>query len=115
MQLSAGLKNLLANKKVLIALCTILLSGLALWLWMGRSGGEVEWVELNVPAGGKAGFTLLSPEQTGITFINRLKDEQATANQLLMDGSGVAAGDFDNDGLCDLYFCRLDGWSQCAL
>jgi hypothetical protein len=26
-----------------------------------------------------------------------------------MNGSGVAAGDFDGDGLCDLYFCSIVG------
>ncbi|MCI0490244.1 MAG: VCBS repeat-containing protein, partial [Blastocatellia bacterium] len=109
MESSTGFKKLLANKKALIVLCAILVSGLALWFLFGRGGGEVRWVDLNVPAGGKTGFTLLAPDQTGITFVNTLKDEQATTNQLLMDGSGVAAGDFDNDGLCDLYFCRLDG------
>ena len=30
-------------------------------------------------------------------------------NHNLMNGSGVAAGDFDGDGLCDLYFCAIDG------
>jgi len=30
-------------------------------------------------------------------------------NHNLMNGSGVAAGDFDNDGRCDLYFCAIDG------
>ena len=28
------------------------------------------WAELAVPPGGKAGFTQLTPEQTGITFTN---------------------------------------------
>ncbi|MFN0066934.1 MAG: FG-GAP-like repeat-containing protein [Limisphaerales bacterium] len=30
-------------------------------------------------------------------------------NQILLNGSGVAAGDVDGDGWCDLYFCGLDG------
>jgi hypothetical protein len=30
-------------------------------------------------------------------------------NQNLMNGSGVAAGDFDGDGLCDLYFPAING------
>src|SRR5260370_15021280 len=28
---------------------------------------------------------------------------------MLLNGWGVAAGDVDGDGLCDLYFCGLDG------
>ena len=29
-------------------------------------------------------------------------------NQILLNGSGVAAGDVDGDGWCDLFFCGLD-------
>lgn len=67
------------------------------------------WKELQVPNSSKAGFTLLSPEQTGIQFQNSLKDEQMTQNQILQSGSGVATGDIDGDGLVDIYLCRLDG------
>jgi hypothetical protein len=51
----------------------------------------------------------MSPDQTGITFTNQLSKEGAAANQILLNGSGVAAGDVDGDGWCDLYFCRLEG------
>ena len=30
-------------------------------------------------------------------------------NANLLNGAGVAAGDVDGDGLCDLYLCSLDG------
>ncbi len=56
---------------------------------------------------GKDGFTLLPPEKTGIFFTNALSEERALASQILPSGSGVAAGDVDGDGLCDLYFCGL--------
>lgn len=64
---------------------------------------------LNVPAAGKTGFTALAPEQTGIAFTNSLEEWQGASNRVLFNGSGVATGDFDNDGLPDIYFCSLNG------
>jgi len=46
---------------------------------------------------------------TGIDFTNRLAELHSLTNHILLNGSGVAAGDVDGDGLCDLYFCSLDG------
>ena len=67
---------------------------------------------LKVDSTGKPGFTLLSPEATGITFTNRITPERHLTNQILLNGSGVAAGDMDGDGWCDLYFCALDGGNK---
>jgi hypothetical protein len=55
---------------------------------------------------GKTGFSEMP--LTGIAFTNRLVEERGLTNQIYLNGSGVAAGDFDGDGLCDLYFCGLD-------
>src|SRR6478672_39229 len=58
---------------------------------------------LAVPTAGAAGFTAM-----GIPFTNRLAESRSLTNQIFLNGSGVAAGDVDGDGFCDLYFCGLD-------
>src|SRR6476660_411251 len=75
--------------------------------WHQESG--YAWVALNVPVGGKMGFKLLPPEETGINFTNTLDLRAGEANRVLFNGSGVAVGDFNNDGLPDLYLCSLNG------
>lgn len=75
--------------------------------WHGEKG--FKWSELAVPAGGPAGFTLLPPEATGLTFTNTISEPEGEANRVLLNGSGVAVGDFDHDGLPDLFLCSLEG------
>lgn len=58
-----------------------------------------------IPADKKTGFTAMSPP--GLRFTNQLDQTEATANANLMNGSGVALGDYDGDGWCDVYFCGL--------
>ncbi len=60
-------------------------------------------------SGGRAHFTAIEPGAAGIGFTNRLAPQRHLTNQILLNGSGVAAGDVDGDGLTDLYFCALDG------
>ncbi|HXJ57153.1 MAG TPA: VCBS repeat-containing protein [Verrucomicrobiae bacterium] len=87
-----------------------------LFLFLGRVTA-LEWeahsgfrrAALTVPANGAAGFTSMSADQTGLTFTNWLSEEHSLTNHVLLNGSGVAAGDVDGDGWCDLYFCGLDG------
>lgn len=64
---------------------------------------------LKVPVAGRAGFVRVPGQTTDITFTNRLSDAAASTNQIRMNGSGVAAGDVDGDGWCDLYFCSQAG------
>src|ERR1041384_2748858 len=96
------------NRKLTVAVFGFVMLG-AIWLLVGRAGNRVKITDLKLTGGGKPGFTLLPPQQTGITFANNLRDDLASANQLLNIGSGVAAGDYDGDGLCDLYFCSMTG------
>ncbi len=69
------------------------------------------WKELSVPRSGKPGFTLLPSQQTGVHFVNRLDSWASAANRTLENGSGVALGDYDQDGWLDIFFCSLEGAS----
>jgi len=75
--------------------------------WESGPGYRVASVSPATP--GKTGFTLLGSVQTGIHFTNFLSIDTTAKNHNLMQGAGVAAGDFDGDGLCDLYFCNVEG------
>ncbi len=57
-------------------------------------------------------FNKLEAEKTNITFVNKI-EESETDNVLnyeyFYNGGGVAAADFNNDGLTDLYFTANQG------
>ncbi|MFO1511829.1 MAG: FG-GAP-like repeat-containing protein [Verrucomicrobiota bacterium] len=67
---------------------------------------------LTVPPGGKPGFSLIPPSQSGIQFTNELLPAAEAANNNLLNGSGVALGDIDGDGRCDIFLCNLNGSSR---
>jgi hypothetical protein len=75
--------------------------------WETKTGYRSAVVTPAMP--GKTGFTSLHAQQTGIQFTNLLSIDAASKNHNLMQGAGVAAGDFDGDGWCDLYFCNVEG------
>ena len=58
--------------------------------------------------GNSSMFSMLSPSITGINFKNSVNDTR-TANIMIYEsfyeGGGVGIGDFNNDGLQDIYFC----------
>ncbi len=52
-------------------------------------------------------FTLLNPKQTGVSFINNIKEDDSLnvlRYEYLYNGAGVGIGDFNNDGLPDIFF-----------
>lgn len=52
-------------------------------------------------------FEQLTGDQTGLNFTNELRPENM--RKYLLNGAGVATGDFDNDGLVDVYAISQDG------
>src|ERR1051325_10679695 len=80
-----------------------------LLLTVFSSQGAPQWRAIQPVGTGKTGFSLLPPSETGIQFSNVLSDAAIVKNQILLLGSGVALGDVDGDGWCDIYFCRLEG------
>lgn len=69
-------------------------------------------------ADGPSTFELLRKDYTGINFQNELKPSLAINGLNYMyffNGGGVAAGDFNNDGLTDLYFTSNMGENQLYL
>jgi hypothetical protein len=66
------------------------------------------WRELNVPPAGRTFLQRLPESATGIAFTNFVSEEKELENSMRTTGAGVAAGDVDGDGWCDLYFCGME-------
>ena len=86
------------------------------WIWILMSlwtvatrGAGFETRVLKAAGSGAAGFERVAPATTGIHFTNVLSEAALIRNHILENGSGVALGDYDGDGRCDLYLCRLEG------
>lgn len=53
-------------------------------------------------------FTLLPAEETGITFNNRIEENDTfniLTHEYIYNGGGVGIADFNNDGFQDIFFC----------
>lgn len=77
--------------------------------WQAEAQGRHR--PLPVPASGHTGFSLVPPATTGLQFTNRLPIERSLTNHILLNGSGVALGDVDGDGRCDVFLGGLGGGS----
>src|SRR6266853_6051406 len=93
---------------VSLAFSMAILAG-GLWAADWEPGEGCRSRALPVPASGKTFLQRLEPATTGIHFTNFLSEEKALENSLRTSGAGVAAGDVDGDGWCDLYFCGMQG------
>ncbi|MCG8606213.1 VCBS repeat-containing protein, partial [bacterium] len=101
-------------KKIAFLTIAVLLIVIAVFLWPDKTLTWQEetgyrWAKLKLPWTGRTGFESLIPSKTNISFSNHLSNELITSNEHLLNGSGVALGDVDRDGLTDIYLCRLDG------
>src|SRR5436190_24257565 len=74
-----------------------------------RKGNGFRYAAVPTTTGSRTGFTLLPPQSTGIAFTNLLGEERYITNQIYHNGSGVALGDVDGDGLCDIYIGNIVG------
>src|SRR5690606_5064904 len=45
----------------------------------------------------------------GIDWTNHCSPTRYAKRQNLLNGTGVALGDYDNDGWCDIYLCNREG------
>ncbi len=67
--------------------------------------GALRVTPLVAPTNSPPGFTRMTSPLTGVAFTNELSDLLALNNQILENGAGVALGDVDGDGRCDIYLC----------
>ncbi|MCW9707981.1 FG-GAP-like repeat-containing protein [Fodinibius salsisoli] len=75
--------------------------------WQQEEG--YRWAELQPEKDGTVGFEYISSATTNIEFANEVSTDSIRKNRHYLNGSGVAAGDIDGDGLVDLYFASLEG------
>ncbi|MDP6794210.1 MAG: FG-GAP-like repeat-containing protein [Verrucomicrobiota bacterium] len=79
--------------------------------WQTEESGVLS-APLHLPNLNGIGFRRVPASESGVRFSNQLDSERSVRNRNLLSGSGVAAGDFDGDGWCDLYFCGLDNGNK---
>ncbi|MFQ5674572.1 MAG: VCBS repeat-containing protein, partial [bacterium] len=101
-------------KKIILVATAFVAIFLTITFWPGQNNTWHEengfrWHSLRLPWFGITGFARLSDTKTGVSFVNTLEEHDFKNNRILLNGSGVAIGDVDDDGLADLYFCGLSG------
>src|SRR5438105_14932935 len=92
-----------------LLLIPLLLSGAFAADW--NNGPGFRFRELAVPQPGRNHLTEVSSNETGVTFRSDVAEDRGVENSIRLAGTGVAAGDVDGDGRCDLFFCSMGGKS----
>ncbi len=90
---------------IFIALCGLTAQASAA-NWQNGSG--FRWQEFKIPPTGRSFLQRLPESTTGIGFTNYISEDKSLESSVRTSGSGVAAGDVDGDGWCDLYFCGME-------
>lgn len=95
---------------IYILLCTVIIGGF--------TSCESEPTAMQSTKKSKMKFTSLDPSDTGVDFVNKVA-ESAFRNSMFFDyflnGSGVAVGDINNDGLADIFFAGNDAENRLYL
>ncbi|MBL8756537.1 MAG: VCBS repeat-containing protein, partial [Planctomycetes bacterium] len=75
----------------------------------GHRPGGIESTPLRPPAAAATGprFVRVPASESGLEFTNVLRRENTV--QYLTNGAGLATGDYDGDGLVDVYLVCQDG------
>src|SRR5947208_17018109 len=94
---------------IVVAQC-VLCVGAGAADWHEEQG--VRWRELPKFSGSAAGFKFLNPTETGVSFTNVVSEMAIAQNRIVENGAGIALGDFDGDGLPDIFACGIESPSR---
>ena len=68
----------------------------------------VETTKLHIEEKGYIGYEEINNKNSNVNFQNNISIDAVAENQVILNGSGVTAGDYDKDGMIDIYFAGLE-------